>query len=70
MATLVQINPPGMAATDPGYISSVTIRSNGANNALVPNGTTGQVTLPGTDSNAAASTIVPPWKRFQIITGF
>ena len=70
MATLVQINTPGMAATDPGYIVSITIRSNAADNALTPNVTTGQVTIPGTDSNAAATKLCVDYSRFKIVTGF
>jgi hypothetical protein len=46
----VQVNTPGMAATDPGYISSITIRTGGAATVLVPNATTGQVTV---DADAA-----------------
>jgi hypothetical protein len=70
MATLVQINTPGMASTDPGYISSITIRSNAADNVLTPNASTGQVTLPGTDSNAAATKLCVDYSRFRIVTGF
>lgn len=70
MAAIVQINTPGMASTDPGYISSITIRSNGANNVLVPNATTGQVTLPGTDANAASTKLCVDYSRFKIVTGF
>lgn len=49
---IVQINPPGMATTEPGYISSVTVRVNGTPTALVPNTTTGQITV----ADAAAAT--------------
>lgn len=70
MATVVQINTPGMLSTDPGYISSITIRSNSANNVLAPNATTGQVTLPGTDSNKAATKLCVDYSRFKIVTGY
>ena len=33
----IQINPPGLASTDNGYISSITVRYNGADNVLTPN---------------------------------
>ena len=51
------------------YISSITIRANSANNALVPNATTGQVTIPGTDANAAATKLCVDYSRFKIVTG-
>ena len=48
----VQINPPGLGATDNGYISSITVRYNGANNVLTPdtaaypaNQTYGQISI-------------------------
>jgi len=69
MAVVIQVNTPGMASTDPGYISSITIRSNSAANALTPNSTTGQVTLPGTDGNAAATKLCLDISRFRLITG-
>ena len=47
----IRINTPGMASTDPGYISSITIRTGGAATVLVPNATTGEVTV---DSPAAS----------------
>ena len=46
----VRVNTPGMASTDPGYISSITIRTGGAPSVLVPNATTGEVTV---DAQAA-----------------
>ena len=42
---IIQINPPGMQATDPGYVSSITIRTAGSATVLVPNASTGQVTV-------------------------
>ena len=47
----VRVNTPGMAATDPGYISSITIRTGGAATVLTPNATTGEVT---TDADSAS----------------
>jgi hypothetical protein len=48
----VQINPPGLATTDNGYISSITVRYNGADNVLTPdtsaypaNQTYGQISI-------------------------
>jgi hypothetical protein len=41
----IRINTPGMASTDPGYISSVTIYTAGSATVLVPNATTGEVTV-------------------------
>ena len=41
----IRINTPGMASTDPGYISSITIRTGGSATVLVPNATTGEVTV-------------------------
>ncbi len=51
---VIQVNTPGMASTDPGYISSITIRTGGAATVLVPNATTGQVTV----DEAAATKLV------------
>jgi len=52
--TVLQLNPPGMAATDVGYISSITIRYNGADNVLTPNGSN-QITLPNATTGARAA---------------
>ena len=41
----IRINTPGMISTDPGYISSITIRTAGSATVLVPNATTGEVTV-------------------------
>lgn len=49
--TVLQLNPPGMAATDVGYISSITVRYNGANNVLTPDGSN-QITLPNATTGA------------------
>lgn len=56
----VRVNTPGMASTDPGYISSITIRTGGAATVLVPNATTGEVT---TDA-AAATKLCQEVSRF------
>ena len=42
---VIQVNPDGMAATAPGYISSITIYTGGAATVLVPNAATGEVTV-------------------------
>ena len=43
-----------MASTDVGYISSITIRYNGADNALTPDGSN-QITLPNATTGAIAA---------------
>lgn len=62
---VIQVNPPGMVSTDPGYISSITIRTGGAATALVPNATTGQVTV----DELAATQLVQEINRIRLITG-
>jgi hypothetical protein len=62
---VVQVNPPGMAATDPGYISSITVRTGGADTVLVPNATTGQITVDA----LAATRLVQQHLQFKLITG-
>lgn len=62
---VVQVNPPGMASTDEGYISSITVRTGGSATALTPNATTGQVTV----SAAAATALVQRYERMKLITG-
>lgn len=65
---LLQVNPPGMASTDEGYISSITVRTGGGDSALVPNATTGQITV----SEAAISKIVSNVAKTQcmkLVTG-
>lgn len=52
--TVLQLNPVGMAATDVGYISSITIRYNGADNVLTPDGSN-QITLPNATTGARAA---------------
>jgi hypothetical protein len=47
---VIQVNTPGMASTDPGYISSITVRTGGSATVLAPNSTTGQITV---DADAA-----------------
>ena len=61
---VVQINTPGMAATDPGYISSITIRTGGEATALVPNVSSGQVTV----DELAATKLVQDHSRFKLIS--
>ena len=49
--TVLQLNPVGMVSTDLGYISSITVRYNGANNVLTPDGSN-QITLPNATTGA------------------
>lgn len=35
---VIQLNPPGLATTDEGYISSVSIRTSGGVSVLAPDG--------------------------------
>lgn len=62
---VIQVNTPGMASTDPGYISSITIRTAGAATVLTPNATTGQVTVDA----PAATKLVQDFSSFKLITG-
>lgn len=62
---VIQVNTPGMVNTDPGYISSITIRTGGAATVLVPNATTGQVTVDA----LAATKLVQEISRIRLITG-
>lgn len=62
---IIQVNPPGMATTDEGYISSITVRTGGSATALVPNASTGQITV----SAAAATQLVQKYERLKLITG-
>lgn len=62
---IVQINSPGMATTAEGYISSITVYTGGAATALVPNTTTGQVTMSAT----AATKLVQDYSAFKLIQG-
>lgn len=62
---VIQVNTPGMASTDPGYISSITVRTGGADSVLTPNASTGQITVDA----SAATRLVQEWARFKLITG-
>ena len=62
---VIQVNTPGMASTDSGYISSITIRTGGSATVLTPNATTGQVTVDA----AAATKLVQGHSRFKLISG-
>lgn len=64
MATL-QVNPANMSSTAEGYISSITIRTGGSAEVLVPNATTGQVTV----SAEAATRLVQHYSGFKLIKG-
>lgn len=60
----LRVNTPGMASTDPGYISSITIRTGGSATALVPNATTGEVTV---DAEAATK-LTQMISRFVVVS--
>ncbi len=62
---VVQVNQPGMLTTDPGYISSITVRTGGSAQVLVPNTTTGQITVDA----LAATQLVEDINKFKLITG-
>lgn len=62
---VVQVNTPGMASTDPGYISRIDVHTGGSATQLTPNATTGQVTM----DEAAATKLVQDHSRFKLITG-
>ena len=62
---VIQVNPPGLPTTAEGYISSITIRTGGVATPLVPNATTGQVTV----SALAASQLVQEINKIKLITG-
>lgn len=52
--TVLQLNPVGMASTDDGYISSITVRYNSTTNVLTPDGSN-QITLPNATTGAIAA---------------
>lgn len=60
----VRVNTPGMASTDPGYISSITIRTGGAATVLVPDATTGEVTV----DEPAATKLCTTESRFKRVS--
>jgi hypothetical protein len=62
---VIQVNTPGMLTTDPGYISSITVRTGGGGSVLVPNATTGQITVDA----LAATKLVQDISKFKLITG-
>ena len=62
---VIQVNPPGMASTDSGYISSITVRTGGSANVLTPNATTGQITCDA----LSATALVQRYQRLILITG-
>ena len=61
---VIQVNTPGMASTDPGYISSITIYTGGEATVLTPNATTGQVTV----DELAATKLVQNFSQFKLIS--
>lgn len=62
---VVQVNTPGMLSTNPGYISSITVRTGGGASVLVPDATTGQITVDA----PAATKLVQEISRIRLITG-
>lgn len=62
---VIQVNTPGMAATDEGYISSVTIRTAGGESVIVPDASTGQITV----SALAATKLVQDHSHIKLIIG-
>lgn len=62
---VIQVNTPGMASTDEGYISSVTVRTAGGASVLTPNSTTGQITV----AALAATKLVQDHSKIKLITG-
>lgn len=62
---VIQVNPPGMATTDPGYVSSITVYTGGSASALVPNTTTGQITVDA----LAATQLARLVNRIRLVTG-
>ncbi len=62
---VIQINTPGMASTDSGYVSSITIYTGGSATVLTPNATTGQVTVDA----LAATKLAQALSRIQLVTG-
>lgn len=67
MSIIVQVNPPGMASTDPGYISSITVRTGGSATVLTPStvsATYGQITV----DDSAGTQLVQLYQRFKLIT--
>ena len=72
----IKVNPAGLASTDNGYISSITVRYNGADNALTPDGS-GDISIDVslTGANAAVTRLVggqggvagPSGQRFVLV---
>jgi len=62
---VIQVNPPGLVSTAPGYISSVTVRTGGAASVIVPNATTGQITVEA----LAATQLVQQINKIKLISG-
>lgn len=54
--TILQLNPFSMLSTEDGYISSISIRYNGAANVLTPDGNN-QITLPNATTGAIPAAI-------------
>jgi hypothetical protein len=61
----VQINPPGMSSTAPGYISSITVRTGGVDEELLPHPVTGEIVV----DELAATKLVQDWAKFKYVAG-
>ena len=64
----VQVNPVGMATTDSGYISSITVRTGGSATVLTPSvsaGSYGEITCDA----LAATALCQVDRRFKLVTG-
>lgn len=59
----VRINTPGMSVTDPGYISTISIRTGGTVVIFVPNATSGEVTVDA----PAATKLCQEVSRFKYV---
>ena len=69
---VIQLNPPGLQSTDPGYISSITIRTGGSATVLAPDGN-GQITVDATCANRLVGGPYcggqPAGQQIKLVTG-
>lgn len=62
---VIQVNPPGMTTTTPGYVSSIEVYTGGVATALVPDVTTGQITVDA----LAATQLAQLVNRIKLVSG-
>lgn len=62
----VRVNPVGMTTAQAGYLSSVTVYTAGSAQALVPNTTTGIITVA---QDAADALVTNKEHKFQLVRG-